>query len=330
MGPVHRCVLAFAALAGLAAGEASPAAAPGLRLLPPPALTHWPAIAYPDEARHAAFTIAYHDPALHRTQPVFAGPVPTAGNEVPVGWDGAPSAVRLPPGREGIGGLLPLPGPGTHTAMIAGHPAVLRVVPASGPWPIAALRDGFPVDASGAAVVLADRRSDRAGDRAFRWLGAPPPRPAGSAWLLGPGAVMAGLPGRVVACDHPTHPHHAALAGLAALGRDPAPRTIVWMPGPEALASGAWREEDRLLGAVRTRCAALGILPRLVLVLPEAPERLDPEHDARRRLLRAAARGQEWEVIEPGPTPPVVLAAGVTARERDRLDLRRRLRALTE
>jgi hypothetical protein len=336
MGPVRRCALALVcalalgATGGVAtAGEASPAAVPGLRILPPPALTHWPAIAYPDEARHAAFSIAYHDPALHRRQPAFAGTVLQAGDEILVGWSDALVPARLPPGREGIGGLLPLPGPGDHRAMIAGTEAVLRVVPAAEPWPIAGLRDGFPVDASGAAVVILDRRQDRAGDRAFRWLASPPPRPSGSPVVLGPAAVVAGLPGRGIPCDHPTHPHHAALAALAAIDRDP-PRTVVWLPGPESLNSKAWREEDRVLGAVRSRYGARGFLPRLVLVLPPEPTPPHPDHGARLRLLRAAARSQEWEVVDPADGTPSEIAPGVFAHDPGWNDLRRRLAALAE
>ncbi len=324
-----RCaILAVAVLASIVAGEASPSTAPGLRILPDPALTHWPAIAYAGEARHAAFTVWYHDPGLHRLQPVFPGTVPRAGDDVVIGWAGAGATVSLPVGREGIGGLLPIPGPGSHRGIIAGHAVALRVVPATENWPMSGLDRGHPVDASGAAVVLLDRRIDRAGDRAFRWLGGSSPRPSGSPLVLGPAAEVGGLPGQVVPCDHPTYPHHRALVALAELGRNPAPRTILWVVGSESLASGAWREEDRLLGAVRSRCEALGIRPRLVLVLPGPPAEPHPDHEARRRLLRAAARSQEWQVVDLGVPVTEEIAPGVHAPTVPRPGLRDRLLSL--
>ncbi|MFM2089726.1 MAG: hypothetical protein RLZZ127_215 [Planctomycetota bacterium] len=310
--------LLVALAAAVAAAETpSPSTAPGLRLLPEPVISHWPAIVHEDEPRSIAFRIAYHDPGLHARQPGFATPPPQAGDRIRIGWGGALRPDVLPAGREGIGALLPVPGPGDHVAWIMAGTrtasAALRVVPADGPWPLARLRDGHPVDGDDAAVVLRDRRRDRAGERAFRWLDGGPARPLGRAWAVGAVDGLDAAETRLLPADHPTHPHHAALVALADLGREPAPRTILWIPGPGALDSGAWREEDRLLGAVRTRCEALAIAPRLVLALPPEPPQGHPDHAARRRLLRVAARSQEWETIDPWPAGAAgaALATGV-------------------
>ena len=119
-----------------------------------------------------------------------------------------------------------------------------------------------------------------------------------------------GLELRVQVAVDDRQPTHAQLAGLA---RDQAtwaaqplvqgPRTIIWSPGNRAILHNTWSaEEERLLGVVRTRCEALEIFPRLVLLLPPAP--IDDRAPARelatqrRELLRRAAAMQGWIVLD--------------------------------
>ena len=96
------------------------------------------------------------------------------------------------------------------------------------------------------------------------------------------------------------HPEWAVLVALASLSQ-PLPRTLAWCPGNSALFAGGWTgEEERVLGVIRTRCAALGAQPRFVLVLPPIP--VDPELQdlagERRALLARSAGFQGWTVID--------------------------------
>ena len=295
----------------------SPADVPGLRFLDPPAFTHWPAVQYRDEARHAAFVIHYHDPALWRDPIAFAVPPALAGTDGVVGWEGAALLpITLPPGQESISGLLDLPGRvGERRASIIAGPLTrtlpIRTVAVDQPWPHARLRDGFPVDADDVPVVLLAPRNDPDAERRLAALAGRPPRGTAPAWLVGdpfagpggdcwPSDTQAGAIDRRVATDL-RHPAHAALVACAPLGRQPAPRTICWSPGNAAVRAGAWtNEEERVLTAVRERCRALGVAPRLVLALPPAPPetRWAAVHAERRRTLTAAAAALGWNVLD--------------------------------
>jgi hypothetical protein len=276
----------------------SPSSVPGVRIWPDPAFTHWPAVVYADETRNASFAL----------------PVKVAGTLGAIGWEGdTPLPFALPADTDRISGLVPLPlGPGVHTAVVtigtgadAGHWQLpLRVVAATDPWPLASLRDGFPVDEHGVPVVLVDRR--RSADREpWALLRSAPPRPGGRALIVGDpmealgATAWDGLDADARPALDDRYPQHAVLVALAKL--DPAPRTIVWCPGNQVLYGAAWNEEEeRLLGVVSTHCAALGLGTRLVLAAPPLP--LDADLAAiaakRRDLLMHSANLQGWVVID--------------------------------
>jgi len=274
----------------------SPSTAPGVRIWPEPRFTHWPAVIYADEERNLSFEL----------------PVKRAGVTGSVGWEGAsPLPITLPDDTERVSGLMPVPGGyGVHTALITIAEAVtklpLRLADARRPWPLAALRDGFPVDDAGVPTILVDRRRDPASERQWKLLSSELPRGVGQALIVGDpladlgGDCWDGLPAeRRIALDD-RHPQHAVLVALATLP-DPLPRTLLWSPGNGALFGGAWSaEEERLLGIVRSRCAALGAMPRLVLLLPPIP--LDPELQelarTRRDQLARSAAFQGWSVVD--------------------------------
>lgn len=344
MNPVR--ILLPLILAACAAGAdaptipPSPSTHPGRRILPLPHFTHWPAIAYGDERRNAAFTIPYANPAVDAKgfRPVvYEEPVPRCGAPGSIGWEGGEQMpIRLPDEGEGISGLIDLSlAPGQRTAVltldnpakapegrgwraVAGEPPRLalglpvRVVDAREDWPLARLQDGYPVDAAGVPVVLLDSRRNADRERKLALLRRDPPRGEGRALVVGDPlealgrSVWEGLDAETRPAPDDRHPHHAVLVALAqALNRAPAggaaldPRTILWCPGNQVLAGGAWDpEEERLLGAVRTRCEALGFRPRLVLALPPLPVDQKERAQERRELLRRSANQLGWVVVD--------------------------------
>jgi hypothetical protein len=298
----------------------SPSTAPGLRLWPDPAFTHWPAIAYADEARNLAFSL----------------PVKTAGAAGTIGWNGEkPLAFVLPSGADSISGLLPLPlTAGRHlaTVVLDGKQFPLAVVLADAreAWPLAELRNGFPVDGSGTPVVLLDRRRDLREERLWPLLGGTADRPAARAWLVGDpleamGATLwDGLDAEAHPASDERYPQHAVLVALARLPAEAkgVPRTIVWSPGNQVLFGGAWSaEEERVLGLVRTRLEHLQVKPQLILALPPLPvdEHLRAQAAERRELLQRAANLLGWVVIDLAkaagdPAQANLVAAGVYTR----------------
>lgn len=275
----------------------SPSTAPGVRIWPDPMFTHWPAIAYGDEQRHVAFCL----------------PVQKAGVAGAIGWAGQkPAPFTLPANTDSVSGLLFLPATiGTHQALatIGDHPwpLRLRVVDAREPWPMVRLANGFPVDEQGVPVVLQDRKRNAQDERRFRLLDQGRARPAGKAWLLGDalealgGDAWAGLDAERKPAGDERYPQHAVLVALAGLTAATAPRTIVWCPGNQVLYGGAWaEEEERLMGAVASRCERLDIGPLLVLALPPLPveEELQRTAGKRRELLTSCATHQGWVVVD--------------------------------
>ena len=193
----------------------------------------------------------------------------------------------------------------------------VRLVDACEQWPCVALRESFPVDAANIPVVLVDRRRDPAQERKWALLHAMQrPRPAGQAVFIGDplramgASACDGLDLRLQLAVDERQPTHAQVAGLArdqvAWAAQPlmqGPRTIIWSPGNRAILNNTWSaEEERFLGVVRTRCEALEIFPRLVLLLPPAP--IDDRAPARelsaqrRALLRRTAAVQGWVVLD--------------------------------
>jgi len=299
-----RCVLSllliFHALV-LVGGEAptvlpSPSTVSGERIWQPPRLTHWPAVVYADEERNCSFEL----------------PVKKAGVAGAVGWEGGEQLpIVLPDGTDRVSGLLSLPrAPGAYVAHLTIADVTtnvpLRIADVREPWPFAGLRDGFPIDDKGVPVVLVDRRRDPTAERTWTLLATSQPRGTGPSVVVGdPLADMGGDAWSGVNADcriavDDRHPEFAVLVALASLAV-PVPRTLVWCPGNGALFSGGWTgEEERIIGAIRSRCAALGAQPRFVLVLPPIP--LDPElkalADERRDLLARSAGFQGWTVLD--------------------------------
>jgi hypothetical protein len=291
---------AFAAEPGAAPTPAvppSPSTASGERIWPEPRFTHWPALIYADEERNLSFEL----------------PVRVSGTPGSVGWEGGAVAlpIVLPADTERVSGLMPVPsGFGTHIALLTIADATtslpLRLADVRQPWPLAALRDGFPVDADGVPTILVDRRRDPASERQWNLLARELPRGTGRPVVVGDpladlGAdAWVGLDAECRPALDDRHPQHAVLVALADLAQ-PTPRTLVWSPGNGALFGGAWTaEEERVLAAIRSRCAALGAMPRLVLLLPPIP--LDPELREqaveRREVLARSAGFQGWAVLD--------------------------------
>lgn len=290
-------LLLLAALAACQEPPPSPSLASGERIWPPPAFTHWPAVAYPDERRNAAVGL----------------PVRTHGAPAAWGWEGgAEIPLRLPEGVDQTSGLVDLAlSPGRRLLRVAlpegEHRLPLRVEAAASPqWSIAGLVDGYPVDEAGTPVVLLAARPQPARERTWALLRAEPPRPSGRPLLVGdPLEAMHDSPWRGLDAEaRPAtdliKPHHACLVALARLP-DPLPRTIIWCPGNGAIRGGEPDpEEPRLLGAVREHCAARGGLPLLVVALPPRPveERLQAAYDARREALVAEADRTGWRILD--------------------------------
>lgn len=286
----------------------SPSTVSGERIWPAPAFTHWPAVVYADEERNVAFAL----------------PVRNPGAVGSIGWQGEKALpFTLPTDLERISGLLPLPTAlGAYRADLtiggaAPVPLALVVADAAAPWPIVALREGFPINAAGVPVVLLDHRRDANQERKWALVSAlQKPRPTGASVVVGDllsglgQSAFTGLDARVIEAVDDRSPWHAQLVALA---RDMAswvpeplvkgPRTIMWSPGNRALLHNTWTpEEERFFGVVRTRCEVLGIFPRLVLVLPPAP--IDDREPARvlaaerREQLRRTAANQGWLVLD--------------------------------
>ena len=286
----------------------SPSTVSGERIWPAPAFTHWPAVVYADEERNVAFGL----------------PVRIPGASGSIGWQGTKALpFTLPNDLERISGLVPLPvAVGTYRAdlTIAGAATAhlpLIVADAAAPWPLAALREGFPIDSAGVPVVLLDRRRDANQERKWALVSAlQKPRPTGVSVVVGDlltglgQSAFTGLDARVIEAVDDRSPWHAQLVALARDmdGWEPqplvkGPRTIMWSPGNRALLHNTWTpEEERFFGVVRTRCEALGIFPRLVLILPPAP--IDDREPARilaaerREQLRRTAANQGWIVLD--------------------------------
>ncbi|HEX3132970.1 MAG TPA: hypothetical protein VHX44_05230 [Planctomycetota bacterium] len=302
--PVPVAVTPVAEAPALAPVPPSPSTAPGIRIWPDPRFSHWPPVVYRDEPRNVAFAL----------------PVKKPGAAGTIGWDETPVPMpfTLPSDAESISGLLPLPEKlGNHRATVViesgSFPIDLRIVDARERWPIVRLDKGFPVDAEGHPVVLQDRRRGTREERVWSLLDSGGTRPDGRAVLVGD--PLEALGSRVWdnldADPRPTsderYPHHAVLVTLATIlgepGKDlkPWPRTIVWCPGNQTLLGGAWSaEEERVLGAVRTRCERLGIAPRLVLALPSWPveAHLQARATERRDLLLRSANRLGWVVVD--------------------------------
>lgn len=282
----------------------SPSTAPGIRIWPDPRFSHWPPIVYRDEPRNVAFAL----------------PVKKPGAAGTIGWDATPVPLpfTLPTDAESISGLLALPEKlGTHRATVTiesgSFPIDLRIVDARERWPIVRLDNGYPVDAEGHPVVLQDRRRGTREERVWSLLDGGDPRPDGRAVLVGDplealgSGVWDGLDADPRPASDERYPHHAVLMSLAAVLGDATkdskawPRTIVWCPGNQSLLGGAWSpEEERVLGAVRTRCERLGIAPRLVLALPPLPVEVHLQARAaeRRDLLLRSANRLGWVVVD--------------------------------
>lgn len=279
----------------------SPSTAPGKRIWPDPVFTHWPAIAYGDELnRHVAFSL----------------PVQKAGVAGSIHWAGQPpAAITLPAQTDAVSGLLFLPvnaGDFCAEVMLGDKKwkVLLRVVSAHDPWPIARLTNGFPVDEKGLPVVLLDRKRQAEDERRFWLLDQSQPRPQGKPWLVGdPLAAMgddawSGLEAERRPAFDERYPQHAVMVALAGLPAGPtAPRSIVWCPGNQVLYGGAWaEEEERLMGALVSRCEHLKIGPRLIVALPPMPmeENLAKLATQRRELLARCATHQGWVVTDLG------------------------------
>ncbi len=279
----------------------SPSTAPGVRLWDPPAFTHWPAVMWRDETRHAAIGL----------------PVQQASVTGTLGWVGGDAwPITLPVQTERIGGLLTLPTLGVDQdgrRLLArvligaqGHEVPLRLADVRRPWPISGLRGGFPVDSDGTSVVLVGERYDPAVARRWQMAKTAASRPIGAPLLVGdPLSALGASPWTGLDCaQRPAtdarRPHHAVLAALATLP-DPLPATIIWCPGNGAVAGGVWDpEEPRLIEALGQRLDALGAGPRLVLALPPAPieERAAAVQVERRTALIRTASVHGWTIVD--------------------------------
>ena len=272
----------------------SPSSVPGIRIWPEPAFTHWPAIAYADETRNLSFALPNQKPGQSGT----------------IGWRGGEMMpITMPTEGDSASGLLPLSlDIGTHTAQVvlgaASWPLVVRIADVRQPWPLARLQDGFPVDEHGVPVVLLDRRRRANEERKWSLTRAHSPRPEGRALMVGDPMEALGVSlfdGQDAVCRtalDQRYPSHAVLVALSDLGL---PRTVVWCPGNQELFGAGWsEEEERVMGALRSRCDALGILPRLVLIAPPVPvdESLKDIAAKRRDLLISSAISQGWVVID--------------------------------
>jgi len=274
----------------------SPSTATGERIWPDPRFTHWPAVVYVGEERNCSFSL----------------PVRAAGVAGWIRWaDADLLPFVLPTDTDQISGLLALPQTvGVHAAQVGiaerTWDLALRVADVREPWPLAALKDGFPVDADGVPVVLLDQRRDPSIERQWKFLVRDQPRGQGPAVVVGDplesggSSVFAELPVVAHIAIDLRRGDHAALVALAPL-LTTVPKTVIWSPGNANLFLGTWTaEEERVLGAVRSRCAAMGAQPQLVLLLPPVPvdEELRELATKRRELLARSAAFQGWQIID--------------------------------
>jgi len=284
----------------------SPSTAPGIRIWPDPHFTHWPVIAYGDETRNIAFAL----------------PVRQGGVTGTIGWQNqTPLPITLPKDAERISGLLPLSLiVGEQVAMAelgsTRFPLRIHIVDVHDAWPIVRLEHGFPVTSDGLPVVLLDHRRGTREERMWSFLEGSAARPTGRAVVIGDPMTAQGqsawdgadVEQRITTDER--YPHHAALLALGALLQSASgtavttlPRSIVWCPGNQALYGAAWSaEEERVLGAVRSRCERLGVLPRLILCLPPMPVEDHLQDVARQRLelLQRSASRLGWVVVDFG------------------------------
>ena len=316
-------LLALALLAPAADLPPSPAEVPGVKIWPAPAFSHWPAVIHPDEERHVVLQV----------------PVRVAGGRAEYRWLGTAGSIPLPvadgwragkepPGTPVTGILLVLPtNPGMADAEFEGQRVPLQVVAADQPWPAARLVEGRAVDAEGRPVVLVDARHDATAERRFALLADGGVRPEGSAVILGDdlAGALRDLPNlRSQWVRGPSAAAAGVVAAAAALAALPAPATLCWSPGTTAFRRPD--EEDRVLGAIAHRCRALGIAPRLVLLLPTLPPDV-PEAGPRREALAQAAAARGWRVVtvdrlagaDAARVAPGVEAAGPVGAGRERL-----------
>ncbi|MCX8039756.1 MAG: hypothetical protein N3B15_04195 [Planctomycetota bacterium] len=278
----------------------SPGLVAGVRRVEPPAFARWPALVDPDEPVAAGLAIAL--------------PLTQAAPEASVSWHwpGEPAvAVPLAGAGAQLQAMVRVPkAAGRHTLRVqlgeAAYDLPLRMVPASEPWPHAALRAGCPVDAAGAPVLLVTPRATAMQDRRWAWLRPRPRRPEGRPLLVGdPLAAWGrtaweGLAAEQRALAPERSITAATLVALAQLPT-PLPRTIVWSPGNAPLADGDWDpSESRLMLALSARLRALQAAPRLVLALPPWPlsEAARALAEQRRRTLAAVARSSGWRIID--------------------------------
>ncbi|MHC5067108.1 MAG: hypothetical protein ACYTF0_00830 [Planctomycetota bacterium] len=318
------------ALAWLGAADIPPSpgdasAHPGDRTWRDVHFSHWPSLLYRDEQRHIGWRVPLArqlaidlERGYRRPDSAYVNPFPwQPGDAGQIGWRSSPSApFRLPikPLGEFVGGLLPMPmTAGDHIADFAcgrgTRELPLVVAEVTEPWPIAALRDGYPVDAQGRPVALLIDRADSAADR--RWAVLRDDAAAAAGPVVAIGDPLQGLDGnlwqdlgadvqrRVVADER--HPAHGLLVHMAAIQAAGGCSALLWSPGQLALHAGAWSpEEERALVAIDQYYAAQQQRPRLVLVLPPMPsqQRLRDLAQERRDLLRRSAIGAGWRIVD--------------------------------
>ena len=181
----------------------------------------------------------------------------------------------------------------------------VHIAPQQGPWPIVAVRDGVPIDRRGDPVALlaARHRGERA--RTWRLLRRRSARPAGPPLVVGAVSQTDASAWAAQGMRLATEALHGStsLGLITALTQDldPMPRSLAWLPGPEAIADGNWcGEEERLVSVVSDRFASLDVAPHLLLLLPPLPSRPELQEVAqrRRRRLRSQALAYNWTVID--------------------------------
>ncbi len=293
-------------VAGAVEVPPSPSLAPGIALEPVPAITHWPAITYPDERA----TIAVRIPVTH------------PGGSATIGWRGGSFLPIVFPDLPVAACLLPLttPAVGERVAQVTVDDLATVDLPitlhtTADAWPQVALVDGQPVDRTGRPVVLVDQRRNATAQRHLAAVAAfNSPRGAGTALVVGDPMTLAGsalwqgMPARFVPVTDDRFPANAMLVALA---QDQArwitdpPRTILVVPPPRCQDEPADQvTEQRLLTAIQSRCEALGTWPRLVLVLPALAQGAAADaarvvaSQARRDDLRLAAQVAQWIVLD--------------------------------
>lgn len=280
----------------------SPSKAPGTYIWDDPRLTHWPGIIYRSEERNVAFMI--HNRFSKKGQLVDGS----------IGWPpGEQRKFTLPAQEDAlrVSGLTPLPKtPGQHSALLQigeeQFDLKLRIVDVKDAWPMASLKNGFPVDADGHPVVLRIERPESQAGKNSGLLDTFGKRPSGKAVLLGdPLAALGsdsweGVDARRVEATDQRYPHYAVLVAMAQL-EEPYPKTLIYSPGNQALFARSWTaEEERVLQAIEQRWQILGVMPELVLALPPVPVQgyLQKQAKERRELLRRSAVFRGWSILD--------------------------------